>query len=67
MQVSKKARRLFRTGLAVFAAVCIFQISGGLDWVEHKAYDSRMYRTADSFSPSEEIAVVLLDQDSLDW
>ncbi|MCR5763229.1 MAG: adenylate/guanylate cyclase domain-containing protein, partial [Treponema sp.] len=67
MQVNKKTHRLMRTGFAVFAAVCILHISGGLDWVEHKAYDSRMYHTSDYFSPSEEIAVVLLDQDSLDW
>ncbi|MBR1912198.1 MAG: adenylate/guanylate cyclase domain-containing protein, partial [Treponema sp.] len=68
MQVNKKkTHRLIKTGLAVFAAVCFLHVSGALDWIEHKAYDSRMYRTADAFSPSEEIAVVLLDQDSLDW
>ena len=59
MQVNKKkTHRLIKTGLAVFAAVCFLHVSGALDWIEHKAYDSRMYRTADAFSPSEEIKIM---------
>ena len=34
---------------------------------ENMLYDSRMVRTAPSHRPSDEIAVILLDQDSLDW
>ena len=34
---------------------------------ENMWYDSRMVYTASSHRPSDEIAVVLLDQDSLDW
>ncbi len=34
---------------------------------ENMLYDSRMVATAASHRPSDEIALVLLDQDSLDW
>lgn len=34
---------------------------------ENMLYDSRMVRTASTHRPSDEIALVLLDQDSLDW
>ena len=34
---------------------------------ENMLYDSRMVRTAPSHRPSDEIAVILLDQNSLDW
>ncbi len=67
MQVSKKKLRLVLTAFVVFAVVCVMQGTGALDWAENKAYDSRIYRTADLFPPSEKIAVVLLDQESLDW
>lgn len=45
----------------------------GLDWMglfrrpENMLYDSRMVATAADHRPSDEIVLVLLDQDSLDW
>lgn len=67
MKLNKKTFRLAVTGAAIFVASCILHFTGALDWAENKAYDSRIYRTADYFPPSEEIGLVLLDQDSLDW
>lgn len=57
------------------ALICVFtvvltltaSIAGLFDTAENVFYDDRMRRTASSVRPSEEIAVVLLDQESLDW
>ena len=46
---------------------CVLHFSGALTWSENKAYDSRNTITSSFFRPSEEIAVILLDQESLDW
>lgn len=67
MRIQKKILKSSITAIAVFAIVFSAQISGVFNWADNKSYDSRMKFTARFFSPSEEIAVVLLDQDSLDW
>lgn len=53
--------------ISVFAFVSFLHFSGFFTWSDNKAYDSRMNVTAPFFSPSEQIAVVVLDQTSLDW
>ena len=61
---------VIRIGLIVMAASVVSLSS---DWLglfqrpENMLYDSRMVRTASFHGPSDEIALVLLDQDSLDW
>ena len=54
-------------GILVLAFVTLLHFSNTLSWIENKTYDSRMKRTTELFHPSEEISVVIIDQDSLDW
>lgn len=49
------------------AVVLLLHSGDALRWLENKAYDSRMKATTGFFQPSEDIAVVLLDQHSLQW
>jgi adenylate cyclase len=63
----KRAVQFSVTGCIVFFAVCAAQFAGFFTWTDCKSYDSRMMHTAPYVLPSEKIAVVLLDQDSLDW
>ncbi|MDR1389129.1 MAG: CHASE2 domain-containing protein [Treponema sp.] len=51
----------------VFLGVGLLQILHLLDTLEYKSYDFRAKLFANSYKPSDEIAVVLLDQDSIDW
>ena len=67
MHPAKKVVSYITAGVLVFSAVCVLQTAGAFTWLENKSYDDRMKFTARYFSPSEKIAVVLLDQDSLDW
>ena len=55
------------TVCAVFTVATIIQLSGPFSWFENKSYDMRMSVTADCFEPSEDITLVLLDQESLNW
>lgn len=71
MKVSKPVAKLaIRSALIVFG-VSFFVIF--LNWrnffsrPETMFYDNRMVVTADSHRPSDEIAVVLVDQSSIDW
>ncbi len=54
-------------GLSVFA-ICLlaYQVSL-LDYLEYRSYDFRVLLLAESTRPSDDIIVVLLDQDSIDW
>lgn len=59
-----------RVAIIVAVTVAVVLVLEGLSLFqrpENMWYDSRMVRTASSHGPSDEIAVVLLDQDSLDW
>jgi len=55
--------------ILVFLLITALHLLGVFHFLEYKAYDMRVRFWADStFSrPSDEIAVILLDQDSLDW
>lgn len=54
-------------GLATVIVVFALNWFGIFQRPENMLYDSRMVKTASSHRPSEEIALVLLDQSSLDW
>lgn len=61
---------VIRVAVIVAVTVAVVLVLEGLSLFqrpENMWYDSRMVRTASSHGPSDEIAVVLLDQDSLDW
>ena len=67
MKSSKKLIKMIVTVCAVFTVATIIQLSGPFSWFENKSYDMRMSVTADCFEPSEDITLVLLDQESLNW
>jgi adenylate cyclase len=53
---------------ASLSLVMLLAYFGGLlDFVEYKLYDFRVNFTAPHLRPSDDIILVLLDQDSLDW
>ena len=67
MKKIKKTARIFISTavLCIFFTVCsMFSLFSSL---ENKLYDRRMSFTADFFSPSENIFLVTVDQESLDW
>ncbi len=53
--------------LFVSVAILFFDLIGLSELPENMFYDSRMVKTAFTVSPSDEIVVVLIDQDSIDW
>lgn len=67
MKAKKTILRLSLTVSLVFAATSLLHVGGILTPAEHRAYDHRMSATSEAFAPSERIALVLLDQESLDW
>jgi class 3 adenylate cyclase/CHASE2 domain-containing sensor protein len=67
-KIGKKLIALIITGL-VFLVITCLHLLGVFHFLEYKSYDMRVRFWADSSHsrPSDEIIVVLLDQDSLDW
>ena len=66
----KKLKSIRKNLISLIAlTVLVFTLSalGIFTWAENMAYDSRMSFSARHYAPSEEIALVLLDQESLDW
>jgi adenylate cyclase len=53
--------------LLVFIGVGLLHIVHTFDYLEYKAYDFRVKLFANSYKPSDDIMVILLDQDSIDW
>ncbi|MDR2143277.1 MAG: adenylate/guanylate cyclase domain-containing protein, partial [Treponema sp.] len=53
--------------LCVFAGTALLRLAGAFDYFEYKAYDLRVNFFAGFSKPSDDIIVVLLDQDSIDW
>ena len=51
----------------VFAFCTLMNLLGLFRFLEYKSYDGRMARTAGLFKADENIAVVIIDQNSLDW
>ena len=67
MRKIKKICQAVISIVALTLVVCLLSAAGAFYWAENKAYDTRMVISARHLSPSEEIGLVLLDQDSLDW
>lgn len=63
----KKILQLAVTSAVLVVIVFASVFSGAFDNIEKRTYDHRMKTCAPFFSPSEQIGVVLLDQDSLNW
>ncbi|MDR2073151.1 MAG: adenylate/guanylate cyclase domain-containing protein, partial [Spirochaetaceae bacterium] len=50
-----------------FTGVGLMHVFTIFDYLEYKAYDFRVKLFADSYKPSDDIMVILLDQNSIDW
>ena len=68
IKLQKKFAALLIAGL-VFAVIALLHLLGVFHYLENKSYDMRVrFWAASTYSvPSDEIVVVLLDQDSIDW
>ena len=68
IKIKKQYAALLIAGL-VFAVTALLHLLGVFHFLENKSYDMRVrFWAASTYSiPSEEIVVILLDQDSLDW
>jgi adenylate cyclase len=51
----------------IFAAVSLLHLYGAFNFLEYKSYDFRVRLFAHSARPSDDIMVILLNQDSIDW
>jgi adenylate cyclase len=51
----------------VFAALSLLHLLGAFNYLEYKSYDFRVRTFARSARPSNDIIVILLNQDSIDW
>ena len=70
MKKNKKGNKFLRAILvAVICAVATFGIykAGVFNFLENKAYDSRMKQTAGFTKADERITLIVVDQESLDW
>jgi len=67
-KIGKKLIAVIISGL-VFFIITGLHLLGVFNFLEYKSYDMRVRFWADSVysRPSDEIAVILLDQDSIDW
>ncbi|WP_461255953.1 CHASE2 domain-containing protein [Treponema sp. R80B11-R83G3] len=67
-KIGKKLTALIIAGL-VFFVITSLHLLGVFHFLEYKSYDMRVRFWADSIygRPSDEITVILLDQDSIDW
>ncbi|MDR2808717.1 MAG: adenylate/guanylate cyclase domain-containing protein [Spirochaetaceae bacterium] len=66
-KVNKKIRATLIISASVFAAVVLCYMAGGFDYSEYKLYDLRVTTLAPYTRPSDDIVLILLDQDSIDW
>ncbi|MDR0586181.1 MAG: CHASE2 domain-containing protein, partial [Treponema sp.] len=67
MKRYKKGITVLVIVLCVFAGTGLLRLAGAFDYFEYKAYDLRVNFFANSSRPSDDIIVVLLDQQSIDW
>ncbi len=69
--MSKRSIKLLRivsiSSIVFLTSIMLFFLTDVFTFLENKSYDFRVRLFASSRAPSEEIAVVVLDQDSLDW
>ena len=66
----KKIRKLHTAIIitaSLFAAVSSAYISGVFDFLENRSYDFRINFFAQSSRPSDDIILVIIDQNSIDW
>lgn len=52
---------------ACFAILAVLNFFGIFDSLEYKSYDYRVVKTAQKYTPSEDIGFIIVDQESIDW
>jgi len=70
MSEKSKAKKIITTILIVailFASLWVLHSFHVFDALEYRAYDFRVKLFADTYKPSDDIIVILLDQPSIDW
>jgi adenylate cyclase len=65
-KINKKKSALIITAV-VFSVIGVLHFCGAFHYLENKSYDLRVRFFANSTRPSDDIIVILLDQDSIDW
>jgi adenylate cyclase len=66
IQIDKKLAAIIIIVSLAIVIVALF-LGGTFDFLEYKLYDLRVNIFAESLVPSDDIIVVLLDQDSINW
>jgi len=69
-RAGKRVNKKFATPIFVvliFAAVSLLHLFGAFSFLEYKSYDLRVRLFAHSTRPSDDIIVILINQDSIDW
>ena len=66
IKAGKKACALIIT-ISVFAAITILHFWGAFQFLENKSYDMRVRITAPYLNKTDNIIVILINQDSIDW
>jgi adenylate cyclase len=51
----------------IFAAVSLLHLCGAFNYLEYKSYDLRVRLFAHSTRPVDDIIIILINQDSIDW
>jgi adenylate cyclase len=51
----------------IFVVTSLLHLCGAFNYLEYKSYDLRVRLFASFSRPSDDIIVILLDQDSIDW
>ena len=64
--INKKLAAPIITGI-VFLVILLLHMAGAFSFLEYKTYDLRVNALAGLSRPSDDIILVLLNQDSLDW
>ncbi|MDR2897417.1 MAG: adenylate/guanylate cyclase domain-containing protein, partial [Spirochaetaceae bacterium] len=64
---SHKITKIGVVSLLVFAVVAALEWGQVFSYLEYKAYDARVLLFAKTTRPSDDIVLILLDQNSLDW
>ncbi|MDR0503297.1 MAG: adenylate/guanylate cyclase domain-containing protein [Treponema sp.] len=65
-KIDKKLIAVFIT-IGIFTAISGLHLAGVFNFLEYKSYDLRVRLMANFSRPSDEIVVILLRQDCLDW
>jgi adenylate cyclase len=66
MKMKKTFAIILTTG-TVFLAVLVLYMAGAFTFLEYKTYDLRVNTLANFTRPPDNMTVILLDQDSIDW